>query len=68
MDITTYTSENKHLRKFPFNYTVIVQRLGLVRTSVDRIYDTNKTWLGFHNNIQEFIINIRGKNIVSFRR
>ena len=44
-----------------FSFTPFPNKLGLIRTLVDRTFKINNTWIGFHNNIKE-LTNVLGKN------
>ena len=44
------------------SFVPLSYKLGLVRTLVDRVFNINNTWFGFHDNIKE-LTNILGKNM-----
>ena len=45
-----------------FSFTPFSYKLGLIRTLVDRTYNINNTWLGFHEDIKRLLLILR-KNL-----
>ena len=58
------TKSVEHITNYSF--VPLSYKLGLVRTLVDRVFEINNTWFGFHNNIKE-LTNILGKNMFPLR-